>query len=785
MDDRPLKVLEFYDLLRILKELSVSPLGQRRCEELKPSADRCLIESRLAEVIELKTILETEGDIPIGGLKDIEETLKRVDAEGAVLSVQELVDLYHQIALCKGLRRFFLKLENDKFPCLREKVSRLSQLKDLEKEILQTIDLKGEILDQASPALSDVRRRIGTTRDKAKAVLESLLRREDLQPIFQEQLITLRNGRYVLLIKADAEHRLDGIIHDQSQSRMTFFFEPLQVVTHNNEVSILMAEEKEEELRILSELSRGVRNEKQRFWEDFEILGELDLLYAMARFSILLKGVRPLLSEDGKIDLKEARNPLLSLQKEVQVVPIHLRVEDGIKTLILSGANAGGKTVALKTLGLLTLMVQSGLPIPVAEGSRAAIFNEVFAMIGDEQNIEENLSTFSSHLLHLNQILGKAGPRSLILLDELGVGTHASEGCALAMGFLDCFRETGASVVVTTHFDRLKVYGYLHPDVENVAVEFDEVTLQPRYTLAYGASGLSNAFLIAGKLGIPERVLERAAYYRDGSGEEIAQALEMLERLKADVEKEKEELFKEKTEAALERRRLKELLEGIKKRRQEILSVAVEKAQGKVKKVEEELKEWLRLQKEETARNVRPFKGRLKELHEIKEKSFPSTQERRANKPLGGIKIGEHVKIMSLRSHGVVTAVDEVSSLVEVMTEKAKVKTSFSDISGVSEEDEGTKASEISLSTGGIPPEPPTQLNVIGLTVEDALPKVDKFIDQALLHGLERVQIIHGVGSGRLRDAIGKFLDDHRGVKRFTSGEIAKGGRGVTIVELI
>jgi DNA mismatch repair protein MutS2 len=406
-------------------------------------------------------------------------------------------------------------------------------------------------------------------------------------------------------------------------------------------------------------------------------------------------------------------------------------------------------------------------------------------MIGDEQNIEENLSTFSSHLLHLNQILEKAGPRSLILLDELGVGTHASEGCALAMGFLDRFRESGASVVVTTHFDRLKVYGYLHPDVENVAVEFDEETLQPRYRLSYGASGLSNAFLIAEKLGISKRVLERAAYYRDGGEEGTTRALEILERLKVDTEKEREQLLEKKTEAGLERQRLKELLEGIKKRRQELLSLAEGKAREKVQKVEEELREWLRLQKEEAGRNVRPLSGGRKELQEIKEKFFPSVKEGKLDTPTGGVKIGEHVKIVSLRTRGVVTAIEEASSQVEVMTEKAKVKTFFSDIVGASADDEEAKISEFSVPARGIAPEPPAQLNVIGLTVEDALPIVDRFIDQALLHGLEKVQIIHGVGSGRLRDAIGKYLDGHRGVKKFASGEIAKGGRGVTIVELI
>jgi DNA mismatch repair protein MutS2 len=803
MDDRSLKVLEFYHLLEILKSFSTSPLGRKHCEALRPSTDLTLIQSRLTEVMELKEILETLGDIPIRGLKDIEGILRKLDVEGSVLEVQELLDIYHQIALCKGLRRFFLKLENVKAPRIQERISELSSLKVLEKEILQAINTKGEILDRASPTLSEIRHRVGAIRERAKGVLEHLLHQEELQSIFQEHFITLRNGRYVLLIKSDFKHRLEGIIHDQSQSRMTFFLEPLQVVGLNNEINILMGEEKEEEYRILADLSKKVREERQNLWRDFEILGELDLLYAMAKLSILLKGVQPILNERGKIEMKGARNPILTLQKigtsrndcrtdtrfrEDQIVPVHLRMGDGIRGLILSGANAGGKTVALKTLGLLTLMVQSGLPIPVSEGSQVAIFKDIFAVIGDEQNIEENLSTFSSHLLHLNQIVGRAGPHSLLLLDELGVGTHASEGCALAMGFLDRFMESGASVVVATHFDRLKAYGYFHPEVENVAVEFDEETLEPKYTLAYGSSGLSNAFLVAKKLGISETVLERASHYRDGNEQEVGRALETLERLKADTEKERLHLLKMKEEAGVERQRLKEMIEGIKRKRQEIFSQAEEKARKAVQRVEEEIKEWVRQRKEErTHMSLQRLNTYRKEIKEIKEKFFPSTKRKESHTMPVGLKVGERVRIVSLQSHGILTSIDESSNQVEVMTHKAKVRTALSDIIQVrdGEEERGFEIPKGQRLSQRNVQELPSQLNVIGLTVEDAIPKVDKFIDQALLHGLEKIHIVHGIGSGRLRNAIGKYLQEHRGVKHFAPGDGMRGGGGITIVELI
>jgi DNA mismatch repair protein MutS2 len=781
MDDRSLKSLEFYHLIDVLKEYSVSPLGRKRCETLRPSKDLPSIQSRLAEVIELQKIFETEGEIPLGGLKDIEGIFRKLEVEGSVLDVRELLDLYGQVVLCRGLRRFFQKLEKVRVPRLQEKISRLSYQKTLEKEILQAVNLKGEILDRASPALFDIRHRLGAVRERAKTVLESLLRQEYLQSIFQEQLITVRNGRYVLPIKSDVERRLDGIIHDHSQTRMTYFLEPFQVVPLNNEINLLMGEEKEEEYRILADLSDKVRGEGPNLLNDFGILGELDLLYAMAKLSVRFKGISPLLNKEGRIEMREARNPLLTLQREAEVVPIHLRMGDGHRLLIVSGANAGGKTVALKTLGLLTLMVQSGLPIPVAEGSRVGIFQDVFAVVGDEQNIEENLSTFSSHLLHVDQILKKAGPHSLVLLDELGVGTHAQEGCALAMGFLDRFREKGAWVVVTTHFDRLKTYGYLHPEVENVAVEFDEKTMEPKYTLAYGSSGLSNAFLIAEKLGISAEVLSAARMHQEGSDEEMRQALEVLERLKRDAERERLEARKMKEEIGLERDRLKKIVETIKERRLEIHARTEEKARRALQKVEEELKEWVRRKKEEKSSPGL----RHKELQEIKDKFPPPFRKEGPPAIRGGLKIGERVRIESLRSDGVLTNVVEPLNRAEVVTDKAKIKAPLSEIVQV-EEGKGKEETPQKIQTflRGTPEEPSFEINVIGLSVEDALSRVDKFIDQALLHGLERVRIVHGVGSGRLRSAIGQYLKGHGAVKSFSPGETLKGGRGITIVEL-
>ena len=779
MDNRSLRALEFNSLLDFLKDFSISPLGKKRCLSLTPSSDPLIIESRLTEVIELKEIMETQGDLPLGGMNDIEDLLKRLEVQGAVLQVQEILDIHQQIVLVKTIRRFFAKFEI-KVPSLQEKISKLSSLKGLEREILNAIHTKGEILDRASPGLSDIRLRLQTVREKAKAILERLIHREDLQEIFQDDFITLRNGRYVFLIKSDFKNRLEGIIHDQSHSHQSLFFEPIQAIPFNNEINILTAEEKEEEYRILEALSEKIRTELPSLWNDLDILGELDLLYAMARLTLLLKGIRPELNKDGRIILKGARSPLLSLQKGVRVVPIDLRMGKGIRTLIISGANAGGKTVAMKTLGLLTLMVQSGLPIPVAEGSEAAIFDEVFSVVGDEQSIEENLSTFSAHLIHVNEILEKAGHGSLVLLDELGVGTNVSEGSALAMGFLDLFREKGAWTVVTTHFDSLKAYGYLHPNVENVSVRFDEKTLEPLYLLSYGSSGMSNALAVAEKLGISHSVLEKARHHRDGGGQEMARVLAGLEKLKADAERERQEWIRKREEVDQEHQRLKEILDRIKRGREEIFSRAEEKARKAVQRVEDELKTWLKQQREKP-----PSQVRKKEIQEIRETSFPSVRRGGSYAKPGGLKIGDRVRIGSLKKDGILLKIEESLGRAEVMTDKARVIVPLHDIIRPMDKEGDEEAGRI---ISPIPhkdtEEIQTELNVIGLTVEEALPIVDKFIDQAILHGLEKVRIIHGIGSGRLRTGIGRYLSTHQGVKQVAPGEVQRGGGGVTVVEL-
>jgi len=790
MDDRSLRVLEFYNLLDFMKEFSVSPLGRKRSENLRPTNDLFLIQSRLSEVIELKEIIETSGEVPLRGLRDIEEILKKLDIEGSVLDVKELLEIYNQIQLCKGIKKFFLKIDPKKVVHLWQKISSFSYLKSLERDILWAINQKGEILDRASPKLSELREQLRRIRERINCVLERLLSNKDLEPIFQDHFITMRNGRYVLPIKSDYKNRFEGIIHDQSQSGMTLFIEPIEVVGLNNEINILSIEEKAEEYRILKDLSEKVRREKDKLWSDLLILGELDLLYAMAKLSIILQGVKPTIQENGKIDIIGARNPILMLQKGKEVVPIDLRIGDGKKVLIISGANAGGKTVALKTFGLLCLMVQSGLPIPVEDGSQVTIFDKIYAVIGDDQNIEENLSTFTSHLLQVDEILEKSDERSLVLLDELGMGTNAQEGCALAMAFLDQFREKKALVAVTTHFDPLKIYGYLHSDVDNVAVEFDEETLEPKYRLLYGFSGVSKAFLVAEKLGISKKVLELSRYYTEGSDQGISKALETLESLKRNIQFERDELIRIKQELVLERDKLRETIDGIKKKRQEILLKMEEKSKRILKQLEEEIKKWWDAKKDEIVNSKEKFKSLRsyrKEIKEIKEKVFPYVRQKQDLKFVDGLKIGENVKIEPIQKSGILTKIDQASEKVEVLTDRITIKAPLSQVVKIPTIEEEKKSMDITKNF--FPNHKPTkfesfELNVRGLTIEDALPEIDKFIDNALLKGIEKVYVIHGIGSGRLKKAISNFLKEHPGVKQFGPADQKRGGLGVTVVEL-
>jgi len=606
------------------------------------------------------------------------------------------------------------------------------------------------------------------------------MRREDLQTLFQEKLITIRNGRYVLPIKSEFKSQMEGIVHDHSHSKMTIFLEPMDVVDYNNELSILLEDERQEERRILSKLTRRIGEFHQELLRDLEILGEVDLLYAKVKLSQKLGGINPLLNRNGVVRLLGVRHPLLYLREGDRTVPIDIYLSGYSKILIISGANAGGKTVALKTIGLLSLMAQSGMHIPAMEGSEIPLYYSIFADIGDEQNIRENLSTFSAHILSLIRIMEKSDKFSLILLDELGVGTNSKEGSALAIGVLDYLIDKGATVVVTTHLDELKAYGYLNKEATNVSVAFDLKTLEPRYELMYGDSGSSNAFLVAEKLGFPKVVLDLATRYINQQESGISRFIRNIEGLQDNLKKEHEEILVLKEEIQGHRDRVRELVGRIKERRQQILQEAQDRGRTILQQTEIELK---RIAEEITRRGERRARIPKGDLKKVRERFFLQFRGKgRKGGDVAGLRKGDWVRVLSLNRIGIVSEVYGEANKADVRVENMKVHVPLDDLERTAPQllAHDTRNERLQYEAA-VEKAVQSEINVVGLTVEEALPVVDKFLDDAILCRLEKVDIIHGRGTGRLREAIGNHLKHHRNVKRFGPKDIMQSG--VTVVE--
>ncbi|MDP3040413.1 MAG: endonuclease MutS2, partial [Deltaproteobacteria bacterium] len=509
MEERALRVLEFHRFVQKLKDYASSEVGQNLCLTLAPSRERGEVETLLRQAAEASALLQEEGDIPMEGVHEVRPLLQRIHPEGSCLLPGEFLPLRSTLGAAGRVKQF---LGNTRVhhPRLQQWMEEIPEFKNLYADLQSALGPRGEILDSASPELRRLRKEISRIRSRIRNALEALWEQENLRKIFQDQIVTLRNERYVVAVKSEFKNILPGIIHDQSQSRATYFIEPFSTVEENNELNLLVKDEREEERRVLLRLTALVREQGGEVIRAVEILGRLDLVMAKAKYARAMKGTIPLLNEQGYWRLPNARHPLIEPQA---VVPIDLHLDNGKSTLVITGANTGGKTVALKTLGLLTLMAQCGIPIPAAEGSEVAVFRNIFADIGDEQSLQDNLSTFSAWVQTAARIVKAADKSSLILLDEVGGGTDPGEGAALTMALIDTLRERGAKTVVTTHLHLLKAYGAHHPDLMNVSVEFDAGTLRPTYRLIYGRPGESYALPMAEKWGFPPELVKKAKGY--------------------------------------------------------------------------------------------------------------------------------------------------------------------------------------------------------------------------------------------------------------------------------
>ena len=817
MDTHTLTVLEFGKILNFLKQYVTSPQGSRLCDQLTPLHNLQEIKILLSEVTEMKEVLNTYDDIPIHGIKDIEDFLSRIRVEGFYLEPQQLQEICSTLETGRKVKTFFRAIGSE-YSSLQNIIGKIIPLKELEDAIKEAIGNQGEILDTASQELKALRKQIKNIKLDIKNTLDELLFREDLSFIFQEQLITIRNGRFVLPVKIDQKGYLSGVVHDQSHSKATYFVEPLSVVNLNNELQILRKEEINEEIRVLTNLTAQIGEKKPEILFALSLLEQLDLIYAKAKLSTALNALEPVMNEEGCIKLNSCKHPILlahleppvtsshSPAKESEgdteelrrwvfdaskVVPINLYMDQGINTLIITGANAGGKTVTLKTLGILSLMAQTGMHIPAGEESTLTVFHSIFADIGDEQNIEASLSTFSAHISRLDQIVKKADEKSLVLLDELGSGTDPSEGAALGLAILDLLKSKNSSIVITSHLTLFKTYAYSHKDVENVSVEFDPATLKPTYNLVYGIPGLSNALAIARNLGMSDDILRSAGKYLEEKDKQLLELIRGLEQSQKEIAQKKNKIINLREAVSVHEQSVESLIKAIKSKKARILSDYENKFKRYLREAETKLE---RIVNEAKEKGHPLVKKSNKALHEVKEElksHIPLSPEE--GDPIESLKVGQKVKLLHFNQEGVVLNVDHTLKKAEILVGEKKVKTHFKAITHIKET---AKDKDKSTPAGKQPPEinyysnlflaeeVSPQINIIGMTADEAIPIVDRTIDHSLIKGLERIEIIHGLGTGRLKAAIRKHLKNHSYVKSFWSDDQSRGGAGITQVEI-
>jgi DNA mismatch repair protein MutS2 len=786
MIEKTLRVLEYDKVKNILARFTATDPGREMALALRPLKHSEDVAESLAEISEMVPLLAECGRPPVGGCRDLQEVLRNLRAEGTWLLPDALLEVLSSIEAALDCRRYFTGREQA--PLLAERASALADLKGLGQSIRKSIGSRGEILDSASFELGEIRRDIRQLRGKIKKVLEGLLASDRLSSVFQDRIITERNGRYVVPVRADHRGQIKGFIHDESASGQTLFVEPAGVLERNNDLKAFLRAEKREEERILRRLSEAVRQEAELLLTNQQILALIDFRAAAASFSRLSGSVAPRLAQQPLIELKEASHPLLLFHPdgsrlERRAVPVDLLLDEGHDTLVVSGPNTGGKTVALKTVGLLLFMARSGLHIPCHPQSRIYLFHKVFADIGDEQSIEENLSTFSGRLIRIKRILEEADEDSLVLLDEIGAGTDPSEGGALAMAVLDSLRARGARAVVTTHLNLIKGYAYLQESVVNAAVEFDGKTLAPTYRLHYGIPGASNAFSIARSLGTPDHVLVQAGNYLSKGEREEQELMEKLDRLFKAREEALVEAVALRESAQKKRDKRKQLLDDLEEQKQVILEKATRSGEQLVREAKRKIRGLFK----EASEAVPDAKKRARLAGELAkvQKSFSQlrSEPRRKGRAPCEVKTGEILRVTALATEGEVVRV--LDGEAELSIRGKKLRLSLHELEQFSprrfvKKRTGKGIVRSTVERSAFSP----RLLLLGRRVDESLLLLDRFLDDALLHGLSEVEVVHGAGEGILRRAVRDFLEGHREVAAFHAADVARGGDNVTIVGL-
>ncbi|SEF70516.1 DNA mismatch repair protein MutS2 [Caloramator fervidus] len=787
MNQKTLRILEYNKIIDMLSERAVSTKGKDMCKNLLPTSDIKGVVSRLTETKEAYDVVLKWGSLPLDGVKDIEDIVKRAKM-GFILSPKDFLYVKDSLKVVKRLKSFFSdgsKREN--YPIINQIIESLFYIKNLEEDIEKAILGEDEISDRASEKLFSIRRSIKDKNLKVKEKLQSML--YSLSKYLQEPIITVRNGRYVIPVKSEFKGYVQGLIHDQSASGSTLFIEPMPIVELNNEIKELELKEKAEIERILKELSVKVSNYADELLYDNESLAYLDFLMAKAKFGLDLNASIPNVNDEGIIDLKSARHPLIDKEK---VVPIDIRLGYKYKVLVITGPNTGGKTVTLKTTGLLTLMAMAGLAVPCKEGSQISVFNKIFADIGDEQSIEQSLSTFSSHMKNIIDIVNQADEKTLVLVDELGAGTDPTEGAALAMSLLEYFYQKGCRVVATTHYSEIKVFAMEKEGFENASVEFDIETLRPTYRLLIGIPGKSNAFEISKRLGLDDAIIKRAKEFISKDVAKFEDVIQKLQNKTLLIERELDEIQKIKRETQdikeeylekkykFENQREKEIRKAQEEARKIILK-AKEEADSIIKELNELRKKALESQTIKQAEEVRK---KLKEKINSMDKEEEALIIKDGMIQVKDVKVGDEVFVSTVGAKGIVLS--NVDSKGEVLVQIGVMKMSVPLDKLFIEQKSKKEAAKIGASkiikekANNIS----TSIDLRGQTVDEALYNLDKYLDDAFLCGLTKVTIIHGKGTGALREGIQKALKNHSHVKSFRLGDFTEGGSGVTIVEI-
>lgn len=789
MNKKTLLKLEYNKIIDLLTEQASSFSGKERCRRLKPKTNLAEITLMQEETAAAFTRIVKKGRPSFGGSNPVGESLKRLEI-GAALGSGELLRICKLLETA-GRAKAYGRHENndDSSDCLDSLFDQLEPLTLLTTEIRRCILEEDEISDDASGNLKQIRRSMNQINDKVHSTLSSLVN-GSLRTYLQDTIITMRGDRYCIPVKAEYRSQVSGLIHDQSATGSTLFIEPMAVVKLNNDLKELYAKEQEEIQIILARLSADTADYVDAIRTDYQIMTDLDFIFARGSLALNMNASKPILNTEGRIHIREGRHPLLDKRK---VVPITLTLGDTFDLLIVTGPNTGGKTVSLKTVGLFTLMGQAGLHIPALDRSELAVFENVYADIGDEQSIEQSLSTFSSHMTNIVSFLKHVDERSLVLFDELGAGTDPTEGAALAIAILSHLHQKGIRTMATTHYSELKVYALSTPGVENACCEFDLETLAPTYHLLIGIPGKSNAFAIAGKLGLPDYIIEDAKTHLTEQDESFEDLLTDLETSKRTIQKEQEEIASYKRELERLKAEARQKQEKLEAQKERILKEANEKAHAILADAKETA--------DETMRNFHKFgKANIsaaemeKEREKLRQKmaatasksQLGDTKPHRQHKP-GDFKLGESVKVLSMNLTGTVTSLPDSRGNVTVQMGILRSQVHISDLE-IIEEAPSYSAKQMKRTSKGkmrmgksfsVSPE----INLLGKTVDEAIAELDKYLDDAYLAHLSSVRVVHGKGTGALRSGIHTYLRRQKHVKSFRLGAFGEGDAGVTIVE--